>query len=253
MRSALTVLGVVIGITSIVGMTSLIRGFDNSLRDSISQLGPNTIMIQKWGALSLSGRARASSTSHAPEPDAGGCARRSSATARRSRWSTCGSARRATRSRASTTATRRPRRSPIIGATENWAAVNFAKLEMGRLFIPCGGRTSPAGRGARAARPGSRCSRTSIPIGKIGADRRQRVHGDRRARQTPEPGRLFDRRRRLRRHPVQYAREVLRQGAQGIGEDLRQQFQSGGVPHRDDRGRPARRHARARRCARSRR
>ncbi len=35
MRSALTVLGVVIGITSIVGMTSLIRGFDESLRDSI--------------------------------------------------------------------------------------------------------------------------------------------------------------------------------------------------------------------------
>ena len=53
MRSALTVLGVVIGITSIVGMTSLIRGFDNSLRDSISQLGPDTIMVQKWGALSF--------------------------------------------------------------------------------------------------------------------------------------------------------------------------------------------------------
>ena len=55
MRSALTVLGVVIGITSIVGMTSLIRGFDNSLRESISQLGPDTIMVQKWGALSLIG------------------------------------------------------------------------------------------------------------------------------------------------------------------------------------------------------
>src|SRR3954469_23042272 len=55
MRSALTVLGVVIGITSIVGMTSLIRGFDSSLRDSIKQLGPNTIMVQKWGALSLVG------------------------------------------------------------------------------------------------------------------------------------------------------------------------------------------------------
>ena len=53
MRSALTVLGVVIGITSIVGMTSLIRGFDQSLRDSISQLGPNTLMVQKWGALSF--------------------------------------------------------------------------------------------------------------------------------------------------------------------------------------------------------
>jgi putative ABC transport system permease protein len=53
MRSALTVLGVVIGITSIVGMTSLIRGFDNSLRDSIRQLGPDTIMVQKWGAISF--------------------------------------------------------------------------------------------------------------------------------------------------------------------------------------------------------
>src|SRR4029453_13409065 len=52
MRSALTVLGVVIGITSIVGMTSIIRGFDQSLRDSIRQLGPNTIMVQKFGALS---------------------------------------------------------------------------------------------------------------------------------------------------------------------------------------------------------
>jgi hypothetical protein len=50
MRSALTVLGVVIGITSIVGMTSLIRGFDESLRDSIRALGPNTIFVQKMGA-----------------------------------------------------------------------------------------------------------------------------------------------------------------------------------------------------------
>ena len=40
MRSALTVLGVVIGITSIVGMTSLIRGFDESLRDLFRELGP---------------------------------------------------------------------------------------------------------------------------------------------------------------------------------------------------------------------
>jgi putative ABC transport system permease protein len=53
MRSALTVLGVVIGITSIVGMTSLIRGFDQSFRDSIRVLGPNTIFIQKMGSLSV--------------------------------------------------------------------------------------------------------------------------------------------------------------------------------------------------------
>jgi putative ABC transport system permease protein len=54
MRSALTVLGVVIGVTSIVGMTSLIRGFDMSLRDSIAALGPKTIFVQRFGAVSFS-------------------------------------------------------------------------------------------------------------------------------------------------------------------------------------------------------
>jgi putative ABC transport system permease protein len=53
MRSALTILGVVIGITSIVGMTSLIRGFDESLRDMIRELGPNTIILSKASAVSL--------------------------------------------------------------------------------------------------------------------------------------------------------------------------------------------------------
>jgi putative ABC transport system permease protein len=49
LRSALTVLGVVIGITSIVGMTSMIRGFDESLRDSVREIGPNIIFIQRFG------------------------------------------------------------------------------------------------------------------------------------------------------------------------------------------------------------
>ncbi len=54
MRSVLTVLGVVIGITSIVGMTALIRGFDESLKDSIRSLGPKTIFVQRFGAVSFS-------------------------------------------------------------------------------------------------------------------------------------------------------------------------------------------------------
>src|SRR6266542_2491031 len=53
LRSALTVLGIVIGITAIVGMTSLIRGFDQSLRDSLRQLGPNTIYVAKFSGVSL--------------------------------------------------------------------------------------------------------------------------------------------------------------------------------------------------------
>jgi putative ABC transport system permease protein len=53
MRSALTVLGVVIGITSIVGITALIRGFDQSFKDAIKTLNPNTIFIAKFSGLSL--------------------------------------------------------------------------------------------------------------------------------------------------------------------------------------------------------
>src|SRR5262245_63535618 len=50
MRSALTVLGVVIGITSIVGMTAMIRGFDQSLRELIAQAGPDLIYLERYGA-----------------------------------------------------------------------------------------------------------------------------------------------------------------------------------------------------------
>src|SRR5712692_2775225 len=53
MRSGLTVLGVVIGITSIVAMTALIRGFDQSLQDSIRAIGPNTIFVQRFGITSF--------------------------------------------------------------------------------------------------------------------------------------------------------------------------------------------------------
>jgi putative ABC transport system permease protein len=53
LRSFLTVLGIVIGITSIVGMTSLIRGFDQSFRDMIKGLGPDTIYVTKMSGVSF--------------------------------------------------------------------------------------------------------------------------------------------------------------------------------------------------------
>src|ERR1700675_4364676 len=60
LRSGLTVLGVVIGITSIVGMTSLIRGFDQSLHDMIRAIGPNTIFVQRFGVTSFANGAEIS-------------------------------------------------------------------------------------------------------------------------------------------------------------------------------------------------
>lgn len=57
LRSALTILGVVIGVTSIVAMTSLIRGFGDQMHELIRQMGSDTIYIQKMGFTSFaSGR-----------------------------------------------------------------------------------------------------------------------------------------------------------------------------------------------------
>jgi putative ABC transport system permease protein len=135
MRSALTVLGVVIGITSIVGMTSLIRGFDNSLRESISQLGPETIMIQKWGAISFASGKSFLEVARRPNlsrEDALAIERECPSVALVDVWLGLygNSQSRIYYGHDKTKAI------GIIGATENWAAVNFAKLEMGRLFLP---------------------------------------------------------------------------------------------------------------------
>ena len=134
MRSALTVLGVVIGITSIVGMTSLIRGFDNSLRESISQLGPDTIMIQKFGALSFASGKSFLEVARRPNltmEDARAIERECPSVALVDVWlgATGQNRERIFYGNA------RTKQLGILGATENWAAVNFAKVELGRLFI----------------------------------------------------------------------------------------------------------------------
>jgi putative ABC transport system permease protein len=135
MRSALTVLGVVIGITSIVGMTSLIRGFDNSLRESISQLGPDTIIVQKWGALSFASGKSFLEVARRPNlsrEDALAIERECPSVALIDVWlGAMGN----TQSRIYY-GHDRTKPVAILGATENWAAVNFAKLETGRLFMP---------------------------------------------------------------------------------------------------------------------
>jgi len=53
MRSLLTVLGIVIGIMMVVGMTSLIRGFDKSITGQIESMGSDTLYLIKWSGNSL--------------------------------------------------------------------------------------------------------------------------------------------------------------------------------------------------------
>ena len=135
MRSGLTVLGVVIGITSIVGMTSLIRGFDQSLRDSITQLGPNTLIVQKWGALSFSAGKSFLELARRPNltiEDARAIERDCPSVALVDVWL---GATGVGRSRIYYK-NEKTRQIGVFGATSNWSAVNFAKIEAGRLFTP---------------------------------------------------------------------------------------------------------------------
>ncbi len=47
-RSVLTMLGIIIGITSVVLMTTAIKGIDNSFQSGISALGTDVLYIDKW-------------------------------------------------------------------------------------------------------------------------------------------------------------------------------------------------------------
>jgi putative ABC transport system permease protein len=135
MRSALTVLGVVIGITAIVGMTSIIRGFDESLRDSIRQLGPDTLFVAKFSGLSMmSGKefkdlikrpVLTVADARAIERDAPSVGR---VDVMVGRWGV------STRERAFYKGEKTKQLS-IFGASENYAVVNALKLSGGRFFV----------------------------------------------------------------------------------------------------------------------
>ena len=135
MRSALTVLGVVIGVTSIVGMTSLIRGFDTSLRNSINSLGPNTIFIQKFGGISMSSGASFMELMRRPNltvADMQAIDRLGTTVGMTDIWLGAGPGQppierffyRGERTRPA----------PVMGTTEQYVNINFAKMEAGRSF-----------------------------------------------------------------------------------------------------------------------
>jgi len=135
MRSALTILGVVIGITSIVGMTSLIRGFDESLRDMIRELGPNTIMLSKASAVSLAGGADFAEIMRRPNltvDDAKAIEKLAPSVGIVDIWMGQGIGGQ-TVGRVSYEGQRTPTLG-VLGATEQFAAVNFVKLAFGRFF-----------------------------------------------------------------------------------------------------------------------
>ncbi len=136
MRSALTVLGVVIGVTSIVGMTSLIRGFDTSLRNSINSLGPNTIFVQRFGGLSFSSGASFMDLMRRPlitTDDMHAIERQATTIGMVDIWIGGGGPGSPSVERMFYRG-QRTRPAPIMGTTERYVEINFASMHAGRSF-----------------------------------------------------------------------------------------------------------------------
>jgi putative ABC transport system permease protein len=137
MRSALTVLGVVIGVTSIVGMTSLIRGFDSSLRESFNSLGPNTIFLTRFSAVSMSSGASFMELLRRPlitVDDMKAIERLSTTAGMVDVWLGGGGPPGTQSIQRIFYRSERTRPMPILGTTENYVEINFAEMVAGRSF-----------------------------------------------------------------------------------------------------------------------
>jgi putative ABC transport system permease protein len=134
MRSALTILGVVIGITAIVGMTALIRGFDESLRASIRELGPNTIFVAKFSGVSLAAGNEFAELLRRPNltiEDATAIEKLAPSAGIVDIWLGAGGPPTQTRV---LYGNERTKLLAVLGATENFANINFLELQAGRFF-----------------------------------------------------------------------------------------------------------------------
>ena len=133
MRSALTIVGVVIGITAIVGMTSLVRGFDRSFREMLEGLGPDTIFVAKFSGISFMSGNDFIDLIRRPNltPDDARALERLESV--RFIDTMLGSGLSNSRERISYRG-EETKRIQILGATEYFAQVGFIPLEAGRFF-----------------------------------------------------------------------------------------------------------------------
>ena len=136
LRSALTVLGVVIGVTSIVGMTSLIRGFGDQFEALINQLGANTVYIAKFSISSFAsgkGFLEVIKRPNITEED-GKAIKASAPSAMIVGWQLGngpGSDPQRLSYRGIST-----KLIPVIGSSANFADINYIGMDSGRFFSP---------------------------------------------------------------------------------------------------------------------
>ena len=133
LRSALTILGIVIGITSIVGMTSIIRGFDESLRESILEMGPNTIVLAQFSGVSFASGKSFTELMRRPSLTTGDAAAIGRAASIDEVMVVLGMGGPETRRRIHYGG-QRTKAVSIFGTTENYAAASSIPIVMGRFF-----------------------------------------------------------------------------------------------------------------------
>ncbi|MFN2432116.1 MAG: ABC transporter permease [Gemmatimonadota bacterium] len=143
LRSFLTILGIVIGITTIVGMTALVRGLDQSVTGSIQSFGSTSLFLRKWGGRIVSSEEEFERLERRPditETDAEAIRRRIPAVARMDlMYGTGPEAKTATlRYRGSTA-----RDLFVTGASESYLELNDSEIANGRMFT---GAEARAGR-----------------------------------------------------------------------------------------------------------
>ena len=69
-RSALTILGIVIGVTTVIAVASIIDGLNGEIKDRVERLGSNTLFITRFPA--MQNTARLPAKIRDPEISAGG-------------------------------------------------------------------------------------------------------------------------------------------------------------------------------------
>ncbi len=131
MRSALTVLGVVIGVTSIVAMTSLVRGFSESMKEMVRRFGSDTVYVTKFpfgGAGSSKAFFELIKRPNLTEEDAEAIAALCPSVATVSMERRDGRSERLSYGNTATSSMR------VRGVSSTWVETNFVRIENGRFF-----------------------------------------------------------------------------------------------------------------------
>ena len=140
LRSLLTLLGIVIGVTTVVTMMGLIEGLRIKVNTDLTQLGANTFQVAKWPSGLQRPHQLAASSRKRPDLDAGGLARAS--------LETCPSVAAAAATRMTRAARRSPPRTRGDAAHRerrrrgppSTSETNGVTIATGRFFSGDGGR-----------------------------------------------------------------------------------------------------------------